>query len=80
MPDNTNQTSITTGDMLQQVNEAIMAIALGGQSYKIGSRALTRADLKQLYAIKNDLTAQLAAENSSGGLMDDCYVGIFDGR
>lgn len=80
MPDNTNQTPITTGEMLQQVNAAIMAIAVGGQSYKIGSRALTRADLKQLYAIKNDLTAQLAAENSSGGLLDDCYVGIFDGR
>lgn len=76
MADNTN---ITTADMLQQVNAAIMAIAVGGQSYKIGSRSLTRADLKQLYAIKNDLTAQLASEHS-GGLLDDCYVGIFDGR
>ena len=76
MADNTN---ITTADMLQQVNAAIMAIAVGGQSYKIGSRSLTRADLKQLYAIKNDLTAQLASENS-GGLLDDCYVAIFDGR
>lgn len=65
--------------MLDKVNAAIMAIAVGGQSYKIGSRSLTRADLKQLYAIKNDLTAQLAAENS-GGLLDDCYVVYFDGR
>lgn len=79
MADNTNKTPITTQDMLQQVNAAIMAIAVGGQSYKIGSRSLTRADLKQLYAIKNDLTAQIAAE-SSGGLLDDCYVAIFDGR
>lgn len=79
MADNTNQTPITTQDMLQQVNAAIIAIAVGGQSYKIGSRSLTRADLKQLYAIKNDLTAQIAAE-SSGGLLDDCYVAIFDGR
>lgn len=69
----------STKEMLDQVNAAIMAIAVGGQSYKIGSRSLTRADLKQLYAMKNDLTAQLAAE-SSGGLFDDCYVGIFDGR
>lgn len=69
----------STQEMLDQVNAAIMAIAVGGQSYKIGSRSLTRADLKQLYAIKNDLTAQLAAENS-GGLLDDCYVGVFDGR
>lgn len=78
MADNTKK-PVTTEDMLQQVNEAIMAIAVGGQSYKIGSRSLTRADLKQLYAIKNDLTAQLASENS-GSLLDDCYVAIFDGR
>lgn len=70
---------ISTQDMLEKVNEAIMAIAIGGQSYRIGSRQLTRADLKQLYAMKNDLTAQLAAENSTG-LLDDCYVGVFDGR
>lgn len=74
----TNQT-VTKQEMLNQVDAAIMAIAVGGQSYKIGSRSLTRADLKQLYAIKNDLTAQLASEKS-GGLLDDCYVGIFDGR
>lgn len=74
-----NNVPTTTKDMLDSVNQAIMAIAVGGQSYKIGSRSLTRADLKQLYSIKNDLTAQLAAENS-GCLLDDCYVAIFDGR
>ncbi len=73
------ETGITTKEMLDQVNQAIMAIAVGGQSYKIGSRSLTRADLKQLYAIKNDLTAQIVAENTSP-LLDDCYVAIFDGR
>ena len=71
--------AISKKDMLEQVENAIVAIAVGGQSYKIGSRSLTRADLKQLYTIKNDLTAQLSQENS-GGLFDDCYVGIFDGR
>lgn len=69
----------TTQEMLDQVNAAILAICVGGQSYKIGSRSLTRADLKQLYSIKNDLTAQIASE-SSGGLLDDCYVAIFNGR
>lgn len=69
----------STQEMLDQINAAIMAIAVGGQSYKIGSRSLTRADLKQLYAIKNDLTAQVASEKSSG-LLDDCYVAIFDSR
>lgn len=79
---NNNESAVpaTTKDMLDSVNNAIVAIAVGGQSYKIGSRSLTRADLKQLYAIKNDLTAQLAQENSTGGLLDDCYVAVFDGR
>lgn len=79
MADNTNNMPTRTEEMLDSVNAAIVAIAVGGQSYKIGSRSLTRADLKQLYAIKNDLTAQLASQNS-GGLLDDCYVGIFSGR
>lgn len=79
MADNTDNMPTDTKEMLDSVNAAIMAIAVGGQSYKIGSRSLTRADLKQLYTIKNDLTAQLAAQNS-GGLLDDCYVGIFSGR
>jgi hypothetical protein len=70
---------LTTKDMLDQVNMAIMRIAVMGQSYKIGSRSLTRADLKQLYTMKNDLAAQVAAE-SSNGLLDNCYVAIFDGR
>lgn len=70
---------LTPQEMLDSVNNAIIAITVGGQSYKIGSRQLTRADLKQLYAMKNDLQAQVAAENS-GSLLDDCYVAIFDGR
>ena len=72
-------TKYSAQEMLEQVNAAIYAICVGGQSYKIGSRSLTRADLKQLYAMKSDLAAQVVAE-SSGGLLDDCYVGIFDGR
>lgn len=79
MADNINNMPTSTEEMLDSVNAAIVAIAVGGQSYKIGSRSLTRADLKQLYAIKNDLTAQLASQDS-GGLLDDCYVGIFSGR
>ena len=79
MADNINNMPTSTEEMLDSVNAAIVAIAVGGQSYKIGSRSLTRADLKQLYAIKNDLAAQLASQNS-GGLLDDCYVGIFSGR
>lgn len=74
-----NNMPVTTKGMLDSINSAIMSITSGGQSYKIGSRSLMRADLKQLYAMRNDLTAELAAENSTG-LLDDCYVAVFDGR
>ena len=79
MENKNSNVPVTTRDMLSGVNAAIMAITAGGQSYKIGSRALTRADLKQLYAMRNELTAEIAAENSTG-LLDDCYVAVFDGR
>lgn len=79
MADGNSNVPITTKDMLDSINSAIMAITVGGQSYKIGSRALTRADLKQLYSMRNSLAAELAAENSTG-LLDDCYVAVFDGR
>jgi hypothetical protein len=48
---------LSAQDMLTEVNNAIFAICVGGQSYKIGSRQLNRADLKTLYEIKNDLMA-----------------------
>lgn len=69
----------TAKELLDHVNAAIVAVTTGGQSYKIGSRSLTRADLKQLYVMRNDLMAQVASENSTG-LLDDCYVAVFDGR
>lgn len=68
----------TASEMLAEVNKAITNICAGGQSYKIGSRQLTRADLKQLYAMRSDLMAQVAAGRP--GLLDDCYVAVFDGR
>ena len=79
MAENNTVQDLTPAELLTHVNNAIVAIAVGGQHYKIGSRQLTRADLKQLYQIKNDLMAQVAAENS-GGLLDDCYVAVFDRR
>lgn len=71
--------TISTEEMLKSVNNAIIAVASGGQSYKIGSRELTRANLKELYMLKNDLTAQLNSDNGSH-LIDNCYVAIFSGR
>lgn len=45
---------ITAAEMLQQVNEAITNVLVGGQSYQIGSRKLTRADLSMLRTLKKN--------------------------
>ena len=66
-------------EMLAQVDNAITNILVGGQSYRIGSRQLTRADLATLQGIKNDLAAQVAQEGNNG-LLSDTYVAFFEGR
>lgn len=71
--------SMTAAEMLEQVNMAITNILIGGQSYKIGSRQLTRADLYQLRAMKKELAAEVAAEGNSA-LLDNTFVAFFDGR
>ena len=63
----------TASQMLSQVNQAIMNIMVGGQSYQIGSRKLTRADLSTLRAMKKELEAQVNAEGSSE-LLDNTYA------
>lgn len=66
-------------ELLGQVNAAITAVLAGGQSYKIGSRSLTRADLAMLKSLRDDLEAQIGADNS-GPLLDRTYVAFFDSR
>lgn len=65
--------------MLEQVNTAISAVLAGGQSYKIGSRSLTRADLSMLKAMREELEAQIS-DGESTGLLDRTFVAFFDGR
>ena len=69
----------TPAEMLKEVNNAIYNICVGGQSYTIGSRSLTRADLAQLYEMQKNLQAQTLSEGDSP-LMGDTYVAVFDGR
>lgn len=64
---------------LADVNKAIQSILLGGQSYKIGSRSLTRASLDALLEERDNLEAQLASSDS-GHLLGDTVVAVFDGR
>ncbi len=74
-----SESNYTPAQMLTEVDKAIRSILVGGQSYKIGSRSLTRADLALLRDMKNDLQAQVAGEEPSH-LMDDTYVAVFEGR
>ena len=70
----------TTAEQLQQVNNAIAAIEIGGQEYQIGNRKLRRADLSLLYARQKELQAQLSYESSSSSLLNSAYVAEFDRR
>lgn len=66
-------------ERLTQVREAISKVLYGGQSYQIGSRKLTRADLSLLRDMEKELAAEVAAESDSP-FFDDTYVAFFDGR
>lgn len=74
-----NENAMTPAELLEQVNTAIATVLSGGQSYKIGSRSLTRADLSMLKTMRDDLEAQVAAENNNGLLGRTCMA-YFDGR
>ena len=70
---------LTRKEMIEQLKAAISAVAVGGQSYKIGSRSLTRANLTELRNTLADLEAQEAAE-SNGVLLTNTSVAFFDTR
>lgn len=72
-------TTMTPEELLVQVDNAITAVLVGGQSYKIGSRQLTRADLAMLKSMRDDLEAQVA-QSAPSHLLDRTYVAYFDGR
>lgn len=65
--------------LLSEVNRAIAAVMVGGQSYKIGSRSLTRANITELKKLRAELTAQLAKEADTR-LLRNTSVAFFDGR
>lgn len=74
-----NEQTMKPADMLAQVNAAISAVLVGGQSYKMGSRQLTRADLPTLKAMRAELEAQISADQPCH-LLDHTVVAFFDGR
>ncbi len=69
----------TAAELLELVDQAIQAVLLGGQSYRIGTQSVTRADLDLLRRMRSDLKAQLANEEGSS-LLANTFVAVFDGR
>lgn len=70
---------IIEGLTLNEVNEAIRTILIGGQSYRIGTQTVTRADLQTLYSIQKDLE-NAQSGSSGGGIGRQTAVGIWSGR
>lgn len=69
----------TVREELIEIDKALSSVVLGGQSYTIGSRKLTRADYSALLARKKELQAELAAEDGTS-LLGDTFVSVFEGR
>lgn len=68
---------MTPSEQLKVVNTAIESVLLGGQSYAIGSRKLSRADLSLLRQMRQELQAEIAAEGDSS-LLDNTFVAVFE--
>lgn len=66
-------------ELLSQVDAAIQTILVGGQSYRLGNRSLTRADLGILRKMRGELAAQVNGEEDSR-LMPGACVAFFEGR
>lgn len=71
---------LTRRQLRAEVKKAISAILTTGQSYTIGSRTLTRANITELRHLLDSLDAQIAAEENNTPLLGGAYVGFFDGR
>jgi len=55
---------LTTQSLLESVETAITTIMTSGQSYSIGERRYTRADLAELRKMRNELKSQYETENN----------------
>jgi hypothetical protein len=58
---------MTTQQLLDQVRAAISALLTGGaSSYSIGSRTVTKHNIKELYELEKDLAIRVTRETGSG--------------
>ena len=69
---------MTNEEQIIEIDKAISSILRTGQSYKIGSRTLTRADLGTLRAMRKELL--IASEDNGTDLFSNTFVAVFDRR
>ncbi len=74
-----NLETFSNRELLSHVDLAIQNILVGGQSYRLGNRSLTRADLAILRQMRGELAAQIAGENDSS-LLPGTVAAFFEGR
>lgn len=72
-------TTYTAAALLAEVNKAITSIMVGGQAYTIGSRSLTRANITELRNLRDELSAEVDAENADANLFGRTYTAFFVG-
>jgi hypothetical protein len=73
-----NRTEIPYGtqeERLKTINEAIYSILAGGQSYRIGTHSLTRADLATLISERDRIESQI--KSGGAGFIDGAYAADF---
>ena len=64
----------TLAQRLLEVDTAIHAVLLGGQSYKLGTRSVTRADLALLRQMRDDLAATAGRQRHPHGRRSRCSI------
>ena len=65
---------------LVEIKKAISKILNGGQSYRIGNRTMTRADLKTLYDMQTKVENEIAESQKGGILGRNASAAVFDRR
>lgn len=74
-----NLETFSNRELLSHVDAAIQNILVGGQSYRLGNRSLTRADLSLLRQMRGELLAQENA-GTDGNLLPGTVAAFFETR
>ena len=80
-PEVKQEETLSPADLLKEVNQAIKGVAVAGASYRLGSRSVTRANLTELKNLRQELAAEVEAENNkNSGLFASTCLASFEGR